>query len=80
MSETPSLAELVIAFLAQHPGQAYTPSQIAEGISIRLDGRHVGLGAVINTCCHLVAADHLLQVGQAPRTFAYLARTASRQQ
>lgn len=74
MSGTPSLAVLVIEFLALQPGQAFTPRQIAEGVSARLDGRHVGVGAVITTCLHLAGQGRLVQASPAPKTFALAAR------
>ncbi|MBV1854586.1 hypothetical protein [Catellatospora tritici] len=74
MSDPPSLAEVVIEFLAQQPGQAFTPRQIAEGVSARLDGRHVGVGAVITTCLHLAAQGRLVQASPAPKTFAHPVR------
>jgi hypothetical protein len=75
VNDTPSLAELVIGFLATQPGQALTPRQIAEGVSARLDGRHVGVGAVTTTCLHLAAVGRLVQASPAPKkTFAHPAR------
>jgi len=74
MSDTPSLAVLVIDYLTGQPGQAFTPRQIAEGVSARLDGRHVGVGVVTTTCLHLAAQGRLVQASPAPKTFAYPAR------
>jgi len=77
MTSTPSMGQLVIEYLAQHPRQTLAPWQIAKGISARLDGHHVGVGAVINICLHEAAHSRLAQVTPAPLTFAHLARTDS---
>lgn len=75
MPDTPSLSQLVRDYLAQQPGQALKPWQIAEGVSVHLDGRHVGVGAVTNTCLHETARGRLVRVDPAPMTFAHPART-----
>jgi len=77
VADTPSLSQLVIEHLAGRPGQAFKPWQIANGISDRLDGRHVGVGAVTNICLHEAARGRLVQIGSAPMTFAHPARTDS---
>jgi hypothetical protein len=74
VSDTPSPTCLVIEYLAAQPGQAFPPWQIAEGVSARLDGRHVGVAAVITSCLHLAAQGRLVQASPAPKTFAYPAR------
>lgn len=80
VSETPSLAGLVIEFLATQPGQPFTPSQIAQGVSARLDGRHLGVGAVTNSCLHLATQGRLVQASPAPKTFALAVRADAGQQ
>jgi hypothetical protein len=74
MPETPSLADLVIEFLAAHPGQAYEPCQIAQGVQARLTDRNVGTGGVLANCLHLAAQGRLVQASPAPKTFALVAR------
>jgi hypothetical protein len=77
MADTPSMSQLVIEYLAERPGQALKPWQIAKGISERLDGRHVGVGAVSNVCLHEAARGRLVQIDPAPMTFAHPAQSDS---
>jgi hypothetical protein len=70
MPGTQPLAELVLAYLAERPGQPLKPHETAGGITATPAGRHVGTGAVLNCCLHLVATGRLVQAADAPIAFA----------
>jgi len=63
------LEKLTIAVLADNPGRAMTPQEIATAISAKLGGRSVSSGAVRNNCTKAAAAGSLLLVSEAPLTF-----------
>lgn len=65
------LQDLILAFLAEHPGNAYKPSEIAAGLSEKLNGRHLGGAAVLNTCRNLADSGRIRWVAYKPMTFTW---------
>ena len=63
------LEQLTIAVLADNPGRAMTPQDIATAISANLGGRNVSSGAVRNNCTKAAAAGSILLVSDTPLTF-----------